>query len=292
MDFVSIDVETANADLASICQIGMVRFKNGQMVDAWQTLLNPEDCFDGINVSIHGIDEDAVSDAPTFRDISETVSRQLSGSVVVSHTAFDRTAIAAVFGKYGLGAPQPVWLDTAKVVRRTWPDCSRRGYGLACVAEMLGIQFQHHNAQEDARAAGEILVRALQLTGMTLAACVESVKRPIGARSGGASARITRDGNPEGSLYGEVVVFTGTLSTTKREAADLAALLGCEVAATVTKSTTLLVVGDQDLRKLAGHEKSAKHRKAETLISKGHTMRILREADFQLLVREHSDSEG
>ena len=45
MDFVAIDVETANADLASICQIGIVAFENGSVKESWQSLVNPEDYF-------------------------------------------------------------------------------------------------------------------------------------------------------------------------------------------------------------------------------------------------------
>jgi DNA polymerase-3 subunit epsilon len=46
-----------------------------------------------------------------------------------------------------------------------------------------------------------------------------------------------------------------------------------------------LVVGDQDVTRLAGHSKSSKHRKAEELIAKGVPIRILRESDFQELGR-------
>lgn len=283
MDFISIDVETANADLASICQIGVVRFKNGEIIDTWQTLIDPEDYFDMVNVSIHGIDEDTIADAPKFPDISDVLAMHISGAVVVSHTVFGRRAIAAAFGRYGIAAPQSAWLDTAKVVRRTWSAFSQRGYGLASVAEKLGIKFQHHNALEDARAAGEVLVHAVRTTGMTLAQWFERVKRPIN-ESSAQITHITRQGNPEGPLLGEVVVFTGALSMPRREAADLAAAAGCEVMASVTKATTLLVVGDQDIRKFNGHEKSTKHRKAEELISKGQQIRILRETDFRMLV--------
>jgi hypothetical protein len=66
---------------------------------------------------------------------------------------------------------------------------------------------------------------------------------------------------------------------------DLAAAAGCSVAGGVTTHTTLLVVGDQDIRKLAGHEKSSKHRKAEELIRKGQSIRILGESDFQKIVK-------
>ena len=75
----------------------------------------------------------------------------------------------------------------------------------------------------------------------------------------------------------------------RREAADLAASIGCTVAAGVTKKTTLLVVGDQDITRLAGKEKSSKHIKAEQLIKKGQSIRILKESDFKELVA-HSET--
>ena len=70
----------------------------------------------------------------------------------------------------------------------------------------------------------------------------------------------------------------------RREAADLAAAAGCEVADSVSKPTTLLIVGDQDIRHLAGQEKSSKHRKAQSMIENGQPIRILRETDFRLLL--------
>jgi len=43
MNFVAIDVETANSDMASICQIGIAKFENGILVEEWVSLVNPED---------------------------------------------------------------------------------------------------------------------------------------------------------------------------------------------------------------------------------------------------------
>jgi DNA polymerase III subunit epsilon len=84
-------------------------------------------------------------------------------------------------------------------------------------------------------------------------------------------------------LFGEVLVFTGAVDIPRREAADLAAALGCEVASGVTKKTTLLVVGDTDVGRLAGHDKSSKHRKAEDLVAAGFSIKIVRETDFRQL---------
>lgn len=45
MQFVAIDVETANADMGSICQIGLARFVDGDLAEEWVTLVDPEDYF-------------------------------------------------------------------------------------------------------------------------------------------------------------------------------------------------------------------------------------------------------
>ena len=82
-----------------------------------------------------------------------------------------------------------------------------------------------------------------------------------------------------------MLVFTGALTLLRSEAADLAAAVGCEVDKGVTRRTTLLVVGDQDVQRLAGHQKSSKHRKAEQLIQAGQSIRIMRETDFRELVK-------
>ena len=93
LDFVAIDVETANADLSSICQVGVASFRDGKLHDQWKSLVNPEDEFDGINVSIHGIDEEKVRFSPIWSAVHPNVSVRLQGNIVVSHTAFDRLAL-------------------------------------------------------------------------------------------------------------------------------------------------------------------------------------------------------
>lgn len=283
MDFISVDVETANPDRASICQIGIVCFQEGQLAEQWESLINPEDYFDDINVFIHGIDESDVENAPKLPDVYDNVIKYFNGNVVVSHTSFDRVAFERAFAKYNLTPPDCKWLDSAKVVRRAWTEFSQKGYGIVNVARKLGIHFEPHVAQEDARAAGEILVHAIKTSGISLIDWFDRVKKPINP-SGITSTRISKEGNPEGPLFGEIIVFTGALQIPRHEAAEIASKIGCQVESGVNKLTTMLVIGDQDIRKLAGHEKSKKHRKGEELISKGQTIRFLTESDFRQLV--------
>jgi DNA polymerase-3 subunit epsilon len=278
MNFVVIDVETANPNFASICQIGIAPFRDGVPERPRQWLVNPRDYFDPINVSIHGIDDDTVRDAPTWPEIYAAVAPFLAGNIVASHTAFDRAAVTQACGTWNVSACECRWLDTARVVRRAWPQFSKSGYGLANVAATFGIKYQAHDAAEDARCAGEILMLAVGQTGLSVEQWLVRVCQPIHTTEDVPHANI------EGPLFGEVLVFTGALSMPRHDAAVAAANAGCEVEPGVTKHTTLLVVGDQDIRRLAGHEKSSKHRKAEELINKGQRIRIVGESDFKRII--------
>jgi DNA polymerase-3 subunit epsilon len=282
MEFVALDFETANADMSSICQLGLVLFKDGSLQEEWKTYVDPEDFFDEINVSIHGIDETTVKGAPKLRDVVSRIYTYLDGRIAVCHTHFDRVALNKACAKYGLRVPTCTWLDSARVTRRTWDQCAYRGYGLGNVCAILGYQFVQHDALEDAKAAAHVLLAAIEKTGMDLPQWLKRIERRIGFPD--HSYNIFQDGNPEGTFYGEILVFTGTLQISRRMATDMAVKIGCTVVDGVNKKTTLLVVGDQDVKKLAGHEKSSKHRKAEKLITEGCPIRILRESDFKELI--------
>lgn len=282
MDFTVIDVETANPNLASICQVGIAVFRDGKLHESWSSLINPLDYFDSMNVSVHGIDENMVLSAPSWAEVYQQILPFVTGQIVASHTPFDRTATFRASLKAGLQPFDCYWLDTARVARRAWSEFSRSGYGLKNLAAHCGITFTHHDALEDARAAGEILLRAVAETGSTVAEWCARVNQPLTPK---VKAPIARQACPDGLLVGDVVAFTGALSITRSDAADMASAAGCEVGIGVTKQTTLLVVGDQDIERLAGMDRSAKHRKAEGLIAKGQNIRILGESDFLALLQ-------
>lgn len=179
MKFLALDVETANEDYSSICQIGIASFENGKIVDTWKSLVNPEDYFSGINIMIHGITEESVKDSSIFPEIYDTLRDKLSGSLVIHHMAFDRVAISRVIEKYDLQPFEVKWMDTAKIARRTWSEFSMKGYGLGNIAKSFGITFNHHDALEDAIAAGKIFIEATEKTGFNIDEWVKRLKQPI-----------------------------------------------------------------------------------------------------------------
>jgi DNA polymerase III subunit epsilon len=287
-DFVAIDVETANPDLESICQIGVATFRNGALVDLWSQLIDPDGhYFDEMNMSIHGIHESHIEGAPTFLEVYSTLTQKLEGQTVVSHTGFDRRAISKAQTRYSLEPYKCMWLDSARIARRAWEQFSHKDYGLANVSKHFGIKFTHHDAAEDARACGEIVLQAILDTGIELEDWFDRVSQPIDPNNPSQSfATQPHLGNPEGHMYGECACFTGALSVPRAEAITRALACGISTKGGVTKKTTMLIVGDQDISKLAGYAKSSKHRKADKVnqecIKRGlpPQIRILTETDF------------
>ncbi len=167
LTFTAIDVETANSDPSSICQIGVVHFRGGMLVDQWSLVVNPQEQFNPSNVKIHGINQATAEDCDTLPQVYDELRRRLNGTIVVSHTPFDRFALEQAMEKYGLEPIRPKWLDSAAIARSAWPEKYRkRRWGLAHIASDLKLVFKHHDAVEDARVAGEIVLHACRHSGL------------------------------------------------------------------------------------------------------------------------------
>ena len=54
------------------------------------------------------------------------------------------------------------WLDSARVARRSWEECAWKGYGLSNVCEIIGYKFKHHDALEDAKASGQVMIATIK----------------------------------------------------------------------------------------------------------------------------------
>lgn len=285
MTFNVVDVETANNDRRSICSIGIIQVRDGNIANSWQTLINPETWFAPRNIKIHKITQRDVKHSPTLPMVHSELCSLLSGSILVSHTSFDRIAFELAMDHYNLEQFQVTWLDSTMIVRRAWPEKYRsKDYNLKNVAKDLGISFKHHNALEDARAAAEIVLRVCEATGKSIEDWLHLSKEPISQSPSLVRQPIKREGNVDGALYGKTVVFTGKCRISRKELADIAAKAGCRVVDNITKEVNMLVVGIQDMRQLKGYDKSSNHRKVEELKEKGIEIEILSEDDFFKLI--------
>lgn len=175
MNFVALDVETANSDPSSICQIGVAVFKDGELIESWGSLINPRTYFAFMNSEIHGITEEHVIDAPTIHQVKDKLDNLIGDNIVGTYSSFDKVALERNFDQIDYK-----WLDITRVVRRIWEEVAYSGYGLSNVCRLNDIQIgKYHDAVADAIAAGRVLVRALQARQITLDECSSLIRRKI-----------------------------------------------------------------------------------------------------------------
>ncbi|MEY8117630.1 exonuclease domain-containing protein [Falsihalocynthiibacter sp. BN13B15] len=280
--FVAVDVETANGNQHSICQIGLAMVTEDGEIETLSYFVDPKEKFESFNSNLHGIDKHVVAGAPDFSSVLQSLRPFLERHTLIQHSNFDKQAFNAASKNYGIPALRSNWLDSVRIARKAWPEFTGNGgHGLANLKQELALDFKHHDAEEDARAAACIVLLAEERTSLQF----PELAAP--ARKGAAKfpVSIAVEGNHKGPLFGHVACFTGQLKLSRTEAATTAAGAGISVKAGISKKITLLIVGDQDLTLLAGHEKSTKHRRAEELIAEGCAIKIIGEGEFLDLVR-------
>ena len=314
MDFVAIDVETANSNVSSICQIGLAKYVNGKLVDSYGTLVNPQADFDALNIGIHGITAEQVENAPFIIEVFDEILAFIGDSIIVSYTLFDQRALTACLTRYHLPNPNWPWVDATVLVRRTFSQFAHKGYNLANVCNLLNYQFEHHDALADAKACGHVVITILHENSDSIEDYinVSQPKRSYNRRgrsranikqsSGNTASQVNyvnnsyptinaMQGNTSGRYADLNICFTGSLSISREEIIELAAKQGFTVKAGASKKLDYLVVGNQDASvldsaALKDGDKSSKQRKVEALIAEGIEIQILAEREFLQLIEK------
>lgn len=164
--FVALDVETANHDRASICQIGVACVRPDNSIETWMTYVDPRTptwTFTGL----HGISQSTVKGAPSFAEALLFLETPLSDTTVYQHSGFDRSAFRAACTALKRHEPPWNWQNSVTVARRAWPELKGNGgHGLASLKAHLRLSFDHHDAGEDARAAAEVVLHAEMAKGL------------------------------------------------------------------------------------------------------------------------------
>lgn len=151
-----IDVETPNCKNDSICSIALICVENNMVISREYYLVNPEDRFDSINMSIHNISKAMVIEEPNFPEIWNRISGYFTNGIIVAHNAsFDLSVINKTLRKYKIVVPEFQYLCTLKLSKSTFPDFDK--YNLKCICSSFGIDLnEHHNALCDAIACQKI----------------------------------------------------------------------------------------------------------------------------------------
>ncbi|ESQ78632.1 exonuclease domain-containing protein [Asticcacaulis sp. YBE204] len=156
--YVVVDIETTGGRSQSerVTEIGAVKMQRGEIIDRWQTLINPQRRIPAFITELTGISNDMVKDAPVFADIADDFAAFMKGGVFVAHNVnFDYGFLSHEYRRLERPFRYPK-LCTVASMRKHYPGLA--AYGLKPLSREFNIELKnHHRAMSDALAAAELL---------------------------------------------------------------------------------------------------------------------------------------
>ena len=163
-EFVVFDIETTGLSALNdaITEIGAIKIKDGQVIDSFSQLINPEREIPEFITNLTGITDKMVANKPTIDQVILEFYDFIKGSVLVAHNAsFDVGFIREKLKSVNLGLYNPVF-DTLELARAVFPDL--RNHKLDTIAQYLDVNLDnHHRAVDDATATKDIFVKIMDM---------------------------------------------------------------------------------------------------------------------------------
>ena len=149
-EYCVLDIETTGLAFRTekITEIGIMKYKNGEVIDEFECFVNPEKPIPEEVVNITHITDDMVKDAETIDKVMPKVLEFVGDSVLVAHNAdFDIGFIKYNCAQLGLSLNN-TYIDTLRLAKDLFPDYKK--YKLGIIAENLGITVEvAHRALDD-----------------------------------------------------------------------------------------------------------------------------------------------
>lgn len=276
-DYVVLDVETTGIDRKNdrIVEIAILEIANGNIVDQYQTLVNP-----GIPISpgayqVHGISDADVASAPKAEHIAAEIADRLRGKPVVGHSVtFDLDFVEEAFRDAGI-TEKLSYIDTLSFSRKLFPTFPK--YGLQELLSLLNIEKgEAHRALGDAISTYRLFERCKDEWNRQAA---ETARQTRIQKEQETLERRTKYANSP--LLDCVFVFTGNFTLPRDVIEATASTVGALVRTAVSGKTDYLVVGDTsdipDRKKLV---------KAAEIIEKGGKLQKITEAEYVAMIEK------
>lgn len=155
-DFAAIDFETANGRRSSVCSVGIVIVRDGEIVDRFYSLIRPRpNYYTEWTTEIHGLTRIDTDFEPSFPEVWAQVAHKLEGLPLVAHNKpFDEGCLKAVFEEFGMEYPGYQFYCTLAASRRMLklPNHQLHTVSAACGYDLTN----HHHALADAEACSSV----------------------------------------------------------------------------------------------------------------------------------------
>jgi len=211
-DYVVLDVETTGLSQKTedIIEIALVKVIDGEMTNQFTSLVKPGKTLSPRIVSLTGLTDSMLEDAPAFSDIAEDVERFIGKSIVLAHNAvFDLGFLSEALTKCGIKHSFQ-YLDTVKIAKMAYRNL--KNYKLETLISELGLaEKQSHRAMDDVRCTLKLYQLACEKFSDPLVSAIDACCYPIG------NYQLSYISNPlKGLRFALLGNFTFTYSAAKR----------------------------------------------------------------------------
>lgn len=184
-EIIVFDLETTGLSAATerITEIGAVKISGGEIVQRFNTFVNPERAIPYEITKLTGITDDDVRDAPSQQEALEMFYEFCGGdaAVLVAHNAnFDMSFLKQTAKRCKMSCNFTA-IDTLVMARSLFPHLKK--YKLDIVAKEVGIQeFNHHRACDDAEVLAKIFLHMIGMLRSERACnCIEKINSSLAA---------------------------------------------------------------------------------------------------------------
>jgi DNA polymerase-3 subunit epsilon len=163
-NFAAIDFETANYNPSSVCSVGIVIIRDGQIVEKIYHLIRPEpEWYSYWNTQIHGLTAEDTQNAPVFPHVWAEIAPKIAGLPLAAHNSpFDEGCLRAAHRVYQMDYPDYTFHCTCRASRRVFGN-NLPNHKLHTVAACCGYDLKnHHHALADAEACAAIAKKILK----------------------------------------------------------------------------------------------------------------------------------
>ena len=158
-DLIAFDLETTglNPSTDEIIEVGLARFRDGEVIEEYQSLVKPAQAIPADITHLTGIHQEDVEDAPGIDQILPDLRAFFGDTTVVAHNVgFDRSFLR----KHKL-LKQNDAIDTFELASIVLPSAPR--YSLGSLVDLIGVELERaHRALDDAVATGHLYWRLWQ----------------------------------------------------------------------------------------------------------------------------------
>jgi DNA polymerase-3 subunit epsilon len=158
MEFLVLDFEIACRDKSSICQAGLVKYDNGEIITLIDEYINPLCEFDIDSPwfnKLHHISAVDVKDSLSFEEFYPKLKALIENKIVFNYNGSDEQFLKAACEKYNLEYIKVKWLDPLSRIQITWKGLKK--HKLEIVADYLEIDYKPHNAAQDSMATAKVI---------------------------------------------------------------------------------------------------------------------------------------